>query len=176
MGWRGAYWVMTGWHGFGLLCLFFFYHPPKFSTKHGEDHISKWTLLAELDYVGLLFFTAGTTLFLVGLNFGGRQYEWASAAVIAPIVIGFLCLVALFAWIFMVPMKYPLLPPKLFRQWRGYVRNILSSFLARCDSDAVIGITCWLSSASVSACCITACRFYGHASPRCYSRLRISRS
>ncbi|KAK5943976.1 hypothetical protein PMZ80_003257 [Knufia obscura] len=128
VGWRGAYWVMTGWHGFGLLCLFFFYHPPKFSTKHGEDHISKWTLLAELDYVGLLFFTAGTTLFLVGLNFGGRQYEWASAAVIAPIVIGFLCLVALFAWIFMVPMKYPLLPPKLFRQWRGYNVLVVVSF------------------------------------------------
>jgi MFS family permease len=130
IGWRGAYWLMTAWHGFGIICMYLFYHPPKFSTKHSEDEVSKWTLLKELDYVGLLLFTAGTTLFLVGLNFGGRSHPWASAATIAPIVIGFLCLVALFVWVFNVPMKYPLLPPKLFRQWRGYVSLMCTFWFA----------------------------------------------
>ncbi|ETN39002.1 uncharacterized protein HMPREF1541_07044 [Cyphellophora europaea CBS 101466] len=128
IGWRGAYWVMTGWHGFGLLCMYFFYHPPTFNTKHGEERVSKWTLLRELDYIGLFLFTAGTTLFLVGLSFGGRRYPWVSATVIAPIVVGFSCFVALFVWVFNVPMKYPLLPPQLFRQWRGYNVLVVVSF------------------------------------------------
>ena len=119
IGWRGAYWLMCGWHGFGFMCLFFFYHPPTFTTKHEEEHVSKWKLVGQLDYVGLVLFVAGCTLFLVGLNFGGRQYPWRSATVIAPIVTGFLLLVALFVWDFNATLRYPLLPPKLFRQWRG---------------------------------------------------------
>ena len=119
IGWRGAYWLMTGWHGFGILCLFFFYYPPTFTTKHEDERLSKWKLVGQLDYVGLFLFVAGCTLFLVGLNFGGRQYPWRSATVIAPIVTGFLLLVALFVWDFNATLRYPLLPPKLFRQWRG---------------------------------------------------------
>lgn len=119
IGWRGAYWFMCAWHGFGILCLYFFYYPPTFGTLHKEERVSKWIVLRELDYFGLLLFTAGATLFLLGLNFGGRQYPWISAQVIAPIVVGFSCLVGLFVWIFNKDLKYPILPPKLFRQWRG---------------------------------------------------------
>ena len=89
IGWRGAYWFMCAWHGLGILCLYFLYHPPKFETLHQDEPVSKWKVLMELDYVGLLLFTAGATLFLVGLNFGGRQYPCASAAVIAIIIVGF---------------------------------------------------------------------------------------
>ncbi|RVX70509.1 hypothetical protein B0A52_05160 [Exophiala mesophila] len=123
IGWRGAYWFMCGFHAFGLVCMFLWYKPPSFETKHKNDSVSKWKLVAEMDYVGLFLFTAGCVLFLVGLNFGGRQYPWKHAAVIAPIIVGFSLLVLLFFWIFYADLKYPFLPPKLFRQWRGY--NVL---------------------------------------------------
>ena len=111
---------MSAWHGFGILCIYFLYHPPTFGTLHKEEPaVLKLKILRELDYIGLLLFTTGATLFLVGLNFGGRQYPWVSAEVIAPIVLGFACLVGLFVWVFNKGLKYPLLPPKLFRQWRG---------------------------------------------------------
>ena len=110
---------MCAWHGFGILCMYFLYHPPTFGTLHREDSLSKWRVLRELDYVGLLLFSAGATLFLVGMNFGGRQYPWTSAAVLAPIMLGISSLVGLFVWVFNKGLKYPLLPPKLFRQWRG---------------------------------------------------------
>lgn len=121
IGWRGAYWFMCGFHAFGLVCMFLWYKPPSFETKHKDDGVSKLKLVAEMDYVGLFLFTAGCVLFLVGLNFGGRQYPWRHAAVIAPIIVGFGLLVLLFFWIFYTDLKYPFLPPKLFRQWRGYV-------------------------------------------------------
>jgi hypothetical protein len=110
---------MCAFHAFGLASLWFFYKPPTFETKHKQDRLSKWKLVGELDYIGLLLFISGCTLFLVGLNFGGRQYEWKSATVIAPIVVGFALLVALFVWDFNANLKQPLLPPKLFKQWRG---------------------------------------------------------
>ena len=117
--WRGAYWFMCGFHAFGLICVYLFYKPPTFATKHKEDGVSKWKLVAEMDYVGLLLFIAGCVLFLFGLSSGGRQYPWKSATVIAPIVVGFSLLVLLFVWVFTADLKYPFLPPKLFRQWRG---------------------------------------------------------
>lgn len=81
--------------------------------------MSKWTLIREMDYVGFVIFVCACTLFLVGLNFGGSQYPWKSAIVIAPIIVGFMLFVVLFVWVNMADLKYPLLPPKLFRQWRG---------------------------------------------------------
>jgi hypothetical protein len=119
IGWRGAYWWMCAFHACAGAFLFFCYHPPTFRRKHAEDRQSRWKLICELDYVGLLLFTAGCTLFLVGLNFGGRSYPWKSAQVIAPIVVGFSLIVLLFVWVFNANLKYPLLPPKLFKQWRG---------------------------------------------------------
>jgi amino acid transporter len=110
---------MCGFHAFAGIFLFLFYHPPTFSTKHAVDRVSRWKLVCEIDFVGLLIFTAGTTLFFVGLNFGGNQYPLKSAAVITPIVVGFCLLVLLFVWVFNANLKYPLFPPKLFRQWRG---------------------------------------------------------
>jgi hypothetical protein len=52
----------------------FFYKPPTFETKHLEDHKTKLELLKELDYVGLVTFTAATTLLLIGIN-----WVWSSS-------------------------------------------------------------------------------------------------
>ncbi|EXJ68957.1 uncharacterized protein A1O5_07889 [Cladophialophora psammophila CBS 110553] len=128
IGWRGAYWFMCAIHGCAGIFLFCFYHPPTFETKHKEGRVSRWKLVAEMDYIGLFLFIAGCTLFLVGLNFGGRQYPWMSSAVIGPIVVGFMLLVLLFVWDFNANLKYPLLPPKLFRQWRRYNLLVLVGF------------------------------------------------
>lgn len=110
---------MTGWHGFGIIFMFCFYHPPSFKTKHQHDRVSRWKLVCEMDYVGLVLFIASCTTFLVGINAGGRQYPWQSAKVIAPMVVGVALMVILFVWEFNAKLQYPLLPPKLFRQWRG---------------------------------------------------------
>ena len=119
IGWRGAYWLMCAWHGLAGIFLFCFYRPPSYNTKHREDRQSKWQLIREMDYVGLFLFTAGCILFLFGVNAGGKTYPWRSAAVIAPIIAGFLLLVSVFVWDFNANLKYPLFPPKIFKNWRG---------------------------------------------------------
>lgn len=98
--------------------LYFFYWPPSYETKHKHDGKTKIQLLKELDYVGLFLFTAGCVLLLLGLNWGGRQHPWNSAAVITPIVLSGPLFVALGFYETYRPLRYPILPVKMFKKWR----------------------------------------------------------
>ncbi|KJR86889.1 siderophore iron transporter [Sporothrix schenckii 1099-18] len=129
VGWRGAYWYLFAFHTFAFVMLVLFYRPPDYKTKHREDGKTRWQLLMELDYVGLLLFLAGGVLFLLGINFGGRTYAWNSAGCIAPIVVGFCCFVAVGFWCAYADLKYPLFPPKLFKQVREFDMVIVVCFV-----------------------------------------------
>lgn len=55
---------------------------------------SMWEQIKRQDYVGLFVFTAGLTLFVMGVSWGGSLYPWDSARVIATIVVGSCTLIA----------------------------------------------------------------------------------
>lgn len=50
--------------------------------------------LARMDWIGNLIFIPSITLLIVGLAYGGNQYLWTDAHVLAPLIIGILGLVA----------------------------------------------------------------------------------
>ncbi len=129
VGWRGAYWYMFSFHVFAFVMLVLFYRPPDYEMKHREDGKTRLQMLAELDYVGLFLFLAGGVLFLLGINFGGRTYPWRSAGTIAPIVVGFMCFVAVGLWCAYADLKHPLFPPKLFRRVREFDMVIVVCFV-----------------------------------------------
>lgn len=129
IGWRGAYWFMFSWHTAMSIVLFFFYYPPDFYTKHRSDGKTKRQLLREMDYVGIFLFITGGTLFLLGVNFGGRNYPWKSPQVIAPIVVGLCSYIALGFYETRPRLKYPLLPPRLFKDIRGFVMVLVVCFV-----------------------------------------------
>jgi hypothetical protein len=60
----------------------------------------------------------GPNLIFAGVNWGGRTYAWSSPAVIAAIVIGISCGIVLGFWEAYADLKYPLLPPKMFKKFR----------------------------------------------------------
>jgi hypothetical protein len=120
---------MCGFHAFFGIFLACTYFPPTFNTKHKDDGKTKLELLKELDYVGLALFTAGCVLFLVGINWGGRQYEWDSPNVIATMVVGIVCLIALGFWEAYADLKYPLMPPRLFKRWRRFTMVLIVCFV-----------------------------------------------
>lgn len=119
--WRTCYWWCFAWEVATLILLYFFYHPPTFETKHTSDNKTRWQMVKEIDYVGLILFTAACLLVLLALQWGGGAYPWNSAGVIAPLVIGLVCFIALGFWEAYAPIKYPILPPHLFTQWRRCV-------------------------------------------------------
>jgi hypothetical protein len=122
-GWRWVYYLLIILNGVTALLYAVFYFPPTFHQKHGRDTVTSW--LKHFDYGGLLLYTAGLVLFILGLSSGGSLYPWTDAKVIAPLVVGFLCLVALFFYETFMDLKEPLIPMHLFKN-RGWVASMLS--------------------------------------------------
>lgn len=87
---------MTVPDGIATILWFLCYHPPTF--EHLHKNRSKWQELKDLDVIGIVLFTGGLLLFLMGLSWGGQLYEWKSAHVIATMVVGFVMLVVFIFW------------------------------------------------------------------------------
>jgi MFS family permease len=122
-GWRWTYYLLIILNFSTTVLYAVFYHPPTFHQKHGRDTVMQW--LKNFDYVGLLLYTAGLVLFILGLSSGGSLYPWTDGKVIGPLVIGFLCLVGLFVYETFRELEEPLIPMHLFRN-RGWVASMLS--------------------------------------------------
>ncbi|KAF2104228.1 TRI12-domain-containing protein [Rhizodiscina lignyota] len=118
LGWRFCYYINIIVVGLAIILLFLFYRPPKFEQLH--EHKTKRQLLKELDYVGIFLWTAGLTVFLMGISWGGVIYPWKSAAVISSTVLGGVCLIVLFIYEGFDDLKYPAIPVKFFAN-RGFI-------------------------------------------------------
>lgn len=116
VGWRGCYYVLIGIELSSFLCWFFFYHPPTFRMKHGQQ-ASLVDYIKKFDYVGTTLYTGGLLIFMMGLSWGGSVYPWASASVIVTIVVGFVALVAFVLWECFVDLKEPLVPMHIFSNY-----------------------------------------------------------
>jgi len=73
-----------------------FYHPP----SHPLIAVTRRQLLSKVDYLGILLYSAGITLFLIGSNWGGLDYPCSSVAVLVPLMAGFGVFVSAFFWDF----------------------------------------------------------------------------
>ncbi|KAF1835497.1 hypothetical protein BDW02DRAFT_495830 [Decorospora gaudefroyi] len=82
--------------------------------------------LAIIDWPGLVMFILGVGLIILAVQWGGIQYSWSSAAVLASFIIGgFLC-VAFFGYEYLLgprravartfPSQVPMIPSTLFRR------------------------------------------------------------
>lgn len=112
-GWRWCYYLMIIVNGLGVLCWYFFYHPPTFYMKHRTT--TRWAMVKNFDFVGFILFTGGLLIFLMGLSWGGTVYPWNSAHVIGTMVVGFVACVAFVSWELMMDLKEPLMPMHLFK-------------------------------------------------------------
>jgi len=107
--WRYVGIPICVWNFIGLVMVIVFYDDP---AKHKQ--IDKKQVLKEVDYIGGALSIAGCTLFMMGLQWGAVQYEWAgSAHVLVPFVLGFALIIAFFVYEAKFA-KYPMVPPKMF--------------------------------------------------------------
>jgi MFS family permease len=95
-GWRWPYYLNVITSTLTLACFYFFYHPPKFDQLHTRH--SKMDIIKGLDYVGVVLFTAGLTIFLLAINWGGTQHPWSSGATLGPLLGGLALLAILTCW------------------------------------------------------------------------------
>lgn len=127
MSWRWCYYVNIIDVGLAIIFLFFFYHPPTFELLH--ERKTKREIMKDLDYLGIFLWTAGLTVFLMGVSFGGKIYPWKSAATISSIVIGLVLLIALFLYESFADLKYPAIPVKFFAN-RGFISLVCCATVA----------------------------------------------
>jgi len=107
------------------MTLFFYFPPPRINTL-GK---SKMQVLKEIDYIGGLLSISGMILFLAGLQWGGYQYPWTSAHVIAPIVLG-AALLASFCFWEMYGAKFPMFPGRIKQDPRVLLLTLLITFIS----------------------------------------------
>lgn len=82
--------------------------------------------LASIDWPGLIMFILGVGSIILAVQWGGTQYDWDSAAVVAPFVIGGILCVAFFGYEYLLgpgraiarlfPQQVPMIPSTLFRK------------------------------------------------------------
>ncbi|KPI36578.1 putative MFS-type transporter YusP [Cyphellophora attinorum] len=109
VGWRGVYYLLIGINVVALACWTCFYWPPHFSEKNPGTRLSEF--VRNFDYVGTLLYTAGLTLFLMGISVGGLGvFPWKSGTTLGPLIAGGVCLIALAGWVMFANPKEPLIP------------------------------------------------------------------
>ncbi|KAF3913350.1 hypothetical protein ABW20_dc0104983 [Dactylellina cionopaga] len=107
--WRNVAWLCLGWSAIGLIVIAAFYFPPPRPNSKG---LSKKEIISRIDFVGGFLSIVGLLLFMAGLQWGGYQYSWKSAHVLAPLLIGAAFLVAFTFWE-IYGAKYPIFPSEL---------------------------------------------------------------
>jgi hypothetical protein len=82
--------------------------------------------LAIIDWPGLVMFIFGVGCVILAIQWGGTQYSWSSAPVIAPLIIGIALCIAFFTYEYLLgpnraiarlfPSQIPMIPSTLFRK------------------------------------------------------------
>ncbi|KUL87588.1 hypothetical protein ZTR_05842 [Talaromyces verruculosus] len=96
-----------------LILWFFFYHPPTFHMLHRTKKAKH--LIMSFDFIGLILFSAGMILLLMGLNWGGSLYPWKSGYVLGTLLSGFVTLAVCVLYELYMPLEEPYLPLDLFK-------------------------------------------------------------
>lgn len=91
--------------------------------------------LKRTDWVGAALFLGSTTVFLIGLSWGGVQYTWTSAQTLAPLLVGLAGIAVFVAWQFwtrprsLLPMSIFWCPSAIFAFYCALVNGIVVGHL-----------------------------------------------
>ncbi|KAK1764534.1 fungal trichothecene efflux pump [Phialemonium atrogriseum] len=124
-GWRWSFYINIIINAIVIILFYVCYHPPTYEMLHArrQKHVPRWKMV---DVVGVILFTAGLLVLLLGISWGGAIYPWKSGKVIGFIVGGAALLVILVLWEIWGAGEYPLIPMRLFRN-RHYVGVIITA-------------------------------------------------
>ncbi|KAI5293807.1 hypothetical protein KEM52_005184 [Ascosphaera acerosa] len=132
--WRYVAIIPGVWNALGFVMVACFYFPPPRVNTQG---LSRREILKSIDYGGGFLFISGIIVFLAGIQWGGYQYEWTSAHVLAPLFIGFALIVAFVVYEFKVP-RYPIIPRGFADEKVNLALTMLITFIAGCNFFAFI--------------------------------------
>lgn len=124
--WRYLGLICGVWTFIGFVMVIVFYQPPPRSVTVG---LSRREVVRRIDFVGGFLSIVGLLLFLMAVQWGGYQYSWGSAHVIAPLVLGLVLLIA-FSIYEAKWAKYPMFPRALAREPRILLLTLFITFVS----------------------------------------------
>ncbi|KAI4732836.1 WD40 repeat-like protein [Aureobasidium sp. EXF-12298] len=101
-----------------------------FTIRYTRPKITTKEQLLSIDWLGIILSIASTTLFLVGISWGGTEYPWSSATTLCPLLIGLAGVVLTVIY----ETKYaaiPFLRMSVFNNWSAiaaYACTVLMAF------------------------------------------------
>jgi len=122
------------WAFIGLVLTVVFYHPPPRVNSLG---MSRKQILAEIDYIGGFLSVAGFLLFMMGMQWGGYQYPWSSAHVLAPLILGAVMIVAFVFWE-AYGAKHPMFPKRLRQEPRILGLTLVITFISGANFFSIL--------------------------------------
>jgi hypothetical protein len=96
-------------------------------VKLFTDRTSLASKIARVDWLGGFLFIGGLTSFLIGISWGGVQYEWNSAQTVAPIVVGIVAVIIAIFWE-VYGAREPFLRPSLFKSGSALATYVCALF------------------------------------------------
>ncbi|KAK4901224.1 hypothetical protein LTR27_001781 [Elasticomyces elasticus] len=132
--WRWVGLLCSVYNFIGLLLTAIFYFPPPRVNSQG---LSRREILGQIDWVGGALSIPGMLLFMMGLQWGGYQYPWSSAHVIAPLIIGVVLLVAFFVWEAKFA-KFPMFPKRLRQEPRILGLTLVITFISGANFFSIL--------------------------------------
>ena len=124
--WRFIGCMIAIWHLLALVMIGGFYSPP---PRVGTKGASAKEILQQIDVVGIALGIIGFVVFLVGLNWGGQTYPWASVQVGCALGFGLFSVLLFILWE-MYGAKYPLFPRRLVQVRKAFWAIMIVIFAA----------------------------------------------
>ncbi|KAF7861421.1 hypothetical protein EAF04_007986 [Stromatinia cepivora] len=133
-GWRWCGLLCGLWAFIGFVLTLVFYFPPPRVNSLG---LSNREIIQQIDFVGGFLSIAGMILFMAGMQWGGYQYEWTSAHVLAPLLLGAALLAAFCCWE-VYGAKYPMFPSRLNKAPRILALTLVITFISGANFFSII--------------------------------------
>jgi MFS family permease len=124
--WRYIGLICGVWAFIGLVLTLVFYHPPPRAQTVG---LSRREVIRRIDFVGGILSIGGLLLLTMAVQWGGYQYTWGNAHVIAPLVLGIILCIAfcVYEWKF---AKFPMFPRAIAREPRILLLTLWITFVS----------------------------------------------
>jgi MFS family permease len=132
--WRYVGLLCGVWSFIGLVLTAVFYFPPPRAVSVG---LSRREVLRRIDFIGGFLSVSGLLLFMAGLQWGGYQYEWGTAHVLAPLIIG-LALFIVFCFYEWKFAPYPMFPRAIAREPRLLLLTLWITFVSGMNFFSII--------------------------------------
>lgn len=132
--WRYCGALCGAWAAVGFIMTAIFYFPPPRVNSQG---LTKKEILGQIDYVGGFLSISGMLLFMAGLQWGGYQYPWKSAHVLAPLLLDAFLIIAFVVWE-MKGAKHPMFPGRLKQNPRILALTLVITFISGANFFSVL--------------------------------------